>query len=126
MDFPDHFDEKIESLIKQQEIKSLFINVEQLTQWNSALLTIILSLMELCEKYKIAFDVSLLPCEMTRLIQVAHRHPEKKIIQNLPVKHSFLYNVGNNTLLAIKDTTDVFKFLGSASLAFMQMIRGNI
>ncbi len=125
VDFPDDFDEKIESLIKQQEIKSLFINVEQLTQWNSALLTIILSLTELCEQYKIAFDVSLLPSEMTRLIQVAHRHPAKKIIQNLPVKHSFLYNVGSNALLAIKDTTDVFKFLGSASLAFMNMMRGH-
>lgn len=125
VDFPDDFDEKIESLIKQQEIKSLFINVEQLTQWNSALLTIILSLTELCEQYKIAFDVSLLPSEMTRLIQVAHRHPAKKIIQNLPVKHSFLYNVGSNALLAIKDTIDVFKFLGSASLAFMNMMRGH-
>ena len=125
IEFPDDFDEKIEKLIQQQEIIRLFINVEQLTQWNSALLTIILSLTELCERYQIAFDVSLLPREMIRLIQVVHRHPAKKVILNLPAKYSFLYNVGNNTILAIKETADVFKFLGNASMAFFQMIRGH-
>ena len=118
-------EEKLEQILLQGEIKRLFINMDKLTGWNSALLTIILSLTELCEQYKVCFDVSLLPCEMTRLITLAHRHPAKKNLKLVAYKHSFLYNVGNNTLEALQDVTDLFRFLGSASIAFINMLRGN-
>ena len=124
-EFPDEFEEQLELLLQQKKIKILLINVAQLAEWNSALLTIILSLVELCDKLQISFDASQLPSEMTRLIQLAQRHPATKIIQPPRGKQSFLYNVGHNALLALKDISDVFTFLGSASIAFSHMLRGH-
>ena len=124
-EFPDEFEDQLEQQLQQKKIKTLLINVEQLAAWNSALLSVILSLLELCDRFQISFDSSQLPSEMTRLIHLAQRHPVSKLIQPPRGKQSFLYNVGNNTLLAVKDIADVFKFLGNASLAFIHMLRGH-
>ncbi|MCU7836646.1 MAG: ABC transporter permease [gamma proteobacterium symbiont of Taylorina sp.] len=124
-EFPDDFDDELEKLLQQDQVKIVLINMRQLTQWNSALLTVVLSLIELCNKYQIAFDLSQLPSEMNRLIKLAHRHPAKKITQALKYKQSFLHNVGSNTIAALQDVADVFTFLADAGAAFIHMLRGN-
>jgi len=125
LEFPDDFEYELEALLKQEQIQSIDVTAEKLNNWNSALLTILISLTEIATKYQTTLDISLLPNEMKRLIKLSHRHPAKKLTQPLKTRRSFLYNVGNNTLAAIKDTADVFTFLGDASLAFVHMLRGH-
>ena len=123
--FPDDLDEKLEHSFTQEKIKHLIINMDKLSGWNSALLTIIVSLTDLCEKCKVSFDDSLLPSEMTRLIKLAHHHPAKKNTKLVIDRQSFLYNVGRNTLDAFNDVREMFYFLGNAGIAFVHMLRGH-
>jgi len=123
--FPDDLEDAVEALLRQKQIKTIIFQVKQLTQWNSALLTVVLSLMTLCQQYQLTLNLSHLPAEMNRLIQLAHRHPAKKIKPVFNYQSSFLFNVGNNTIAAVKDTADVFTFLANAGIAFIHMLRGN-
>ena len=98
--------------------------MDQVTSWNSAFLTIIISLTELCERHHIKFDVSQVPSKMVRLIKLAHRTPARKVNRAIKSESSFLYNVGSNTLSAVKDVGNMIAFLGASGVSFIRMLRG--
>jgi len=125
IEFPEEFEDKLEQQFQdQQVIKSVTVNLEHLTAWNSALLTAIISLTELCEQHQIRFESSQLPLEMTRLIQLARITPSRKVNPHIPINTSFLYTVGNNTIEAVREVGNMIAFLSNASIAFVNMLRG--
>lgn len=124
-EFPEQFDSELENKFNSQgTIKQVIIKMDAVTEWNSALLTIIISLTELCDQHHIKFDVSQVPAKMVRLIELSHRIPARKISRTLISETSFLYNVGNNTLSAVKDVGNMIAFLGASGVSFMRMLRG--
>ncbi len=124
-EFPEQLDIELEKQIHSQDsIEQLIINMDQVTAWNSALLTIIISLTELCERHHIKFDVSQVPSKMVRLIKLAHRTPTRKVNRAIKSESSFLYNVGSNTLSAVKDVGNMITFLGASGVSFIRMLRG--
>jgi phospholipid/cholesterol/gamma-HCH transport system permease protein len=124
-EFPDEIDDILKQKFQIQEnIQSVNVNMDKVTAWNSALLTVIISLSELCEQHQIRFDTSQLPVEMSRLIKLTGKVPARKITRHLETNTSFLHNVGSNTIKAVKEVGDVIAFLSNASIAFVHMLRG--
>ncbi|MDX2503825.1 MAG: ABC transporter permease [Gammaproteobacteria bacterium] len=124
-EFPEDFDDELKREFQTQEtIKFVIINMDRVTAWNSALLTAIMSLTELCGQHQVAFDSSQLPPEMIRLIKLASTVPTRKVTHHIEKNTTFLYNVGNNTLGAVKEVGDVIAFLSNSFVAFVHMLRG--
>ncbi|WP_198265174.1 MlaE family ABC transporter permease [sulfur-oxidizing endosymbiont of Gigantopelta aegis] len=124
-EFPEHFDDEVLQQFKQNsELNKVSICMTEVSAWNSALLTMVLSLSELCDKKQTKFDVSQLPLEMVRLIKLSTKIPPR-LGDAPPAKNtSFLHNVGSNTLASVKEVGEVIHFIRDAGVAFWAMLRG--
>jgi len=124
-EFPDELDNEIELEFQNRgNIEQIVVNMDKVTAWNSALMTSIIPLAELCEQYQARFDSSQLPVEMTRLLQLATKIPKRNVKKHIDADGSFLHNVGANTIEAAKEIGDVLVFIRKASSAFIHMLRG--
>lgn len=123
-EFPETMDLELQQKLQQTGIKCVQVNMEKVIAWNSALLTVIISLTELCEQHKIYFDPSLLPNEMTRLLKLVEKVPAHDVKKHIEKDTSFLHNVGANVIASVKEVGDVINFLNNASSAFVAMIKG--
>ena len=122
--FPEAIDLQLQQKLQQQGIKSVQVNMAQVSAWNSALLTVIISLTELCEQHQIHFDSSLLPEEMTRLLKLVVNLPVRNVKKHVDKDSSFLHNVGTNVIVSVKEVGDVLAFLSHATSAFVSMLKG--
>lgn len=122
---PDDFEVELEQQFKNNpKIESVIITMDQVIAWNSALLTTILCLTELCKEHQVQFDMAQLPLEMSRVIELSSKIPSRSP-QNYQAKESsFLYNVGYNVIASIKDVGEVIAFISEASVAFFSMLKG--
>ncbi len=123
--FPEEFEYELKHQFnKKTKIQSVNIRMLQVTAWNSALLTVILSLSEFCEQHQVQFDLSQLPLEMNHLIKLSEKIPSRKLKDRQQTSTSFLHNVGSDVIAAVKDVGDVIEFIGKAGVAFIAMVRG--
>ncbi|MCW8928711.1 MAG: ABC transporter permease [Gammaproteobacteria bacterium] len=106
------------------EIQTVTIAMDQVSAWNSALLTAILSLTELCEHHQVIFERTQLPREMNRLIELSSKISPRENKNYLVKNSSFLHNVGSNVIASIKDVGDVITFISEAGVAFISMLKG--
>jgi phospholipid/cholesterol/gamma-HCH transport system permease protein len=113
--------EKLKSL---PAIRQLSFDADQLSDWDSGLLTFLLNLRQHCAQQQIEIDSSGLPQGATQLIALATAVPEKKDARKAGKKISFLSQVGVDTLSFIQSSGEMLSFIGEASIAFMKMIRG--
>lgn len=124
-EFPEAIDASLEQQFKNHAaLKNVTITMSQVTAWNSALLTVILALGELCEHYQVDLDVSQLPLEMNRLIKLSSKAPSRGASTHLNKNTSFLHNVGSNVLAAVKEVGEVIEFIRESGEAFFSMLRG--
>lgn len=123
-EFPESIDEQLQHQLQQQGITCVRVNMKQVVAWNSAVLTIIVSLTELCEQQQIEFDSSLLPDEMLRLIDLVKNVPVRSVKKHISKNSSFLHNVGSNVIAAVKELGEIINFLRNTSSAFVAMLRG--
>lgn len=124
-EYPDDFDDELEQQFKHNsDIKQVNVIMTQVTCWNSALLTSILSLKKLCQQFQVSFNTTELPAEMIRLIDLSSKVPRRDVDDHMAKNTSFLHNVGTNAITAVKEVGDVIAFLSNASVAFVSMLRG--
>ncbi|MCU7949165.1 MAG: ABC transporter permease [gamma proteobacterium symbiont of Bathyaustriella thionipta] len=124
-EYPDDFDDELELQFKKNsDIKQVNVTMTQVTQWNSALLTSILSLKKLCLQFQVQLDTTQLPAEMIRLIDLSSKVPKRDVDDHIAKNTKFLHNVGSNVISSIKETGEVIAFLSNASVAFISMLRG--
>jgi len=109
---------------ENSDFQSVNLSMEQVQAWNSALLTVILALIELCEQHQIQLDRSHLPLEMVRLIELSSSSATRNIKSYQEKKSSFLYNVGSNVIASVKDVGDVITFISEAWIAFFAVLKG--
>jgi len=123
--YPDDFDDVLEHKFKQyKDIKQVTINMTQVSQWNSALLTSILALQKCCQNYHVSLNTAQLPAEMIRLIDLSAKVPRHDVDDHIPKNTSFLHNIGTNVISAVHNLGDVMAFLTNASIAFFSVLRG--
>ena len=122
---PDELENELEQQFNSKpDIRSVNITMTQVSGWNSALLTVMLSLSELCRQYQVPFDMTQLPLEMSRLIKLSAKIPSGSIKQHHEKDTSFLHNVGTNAIESVKEVGAVIEFISESGVAFMSMLKG--
>ena len=97
--------------------------VQNLTHWDSSILTFLTNVSELCRQHGIAMDRAGLPAGVRRLLDLAEAVPEKKGARKEEVKAPFLERVGNTAIGAGESLGEMLKFLGEMSITFVRLFR---
>jgi len=105
-------------------VRRLSFAASDLADWDSALLTFLLKLKELCDQRQIAFDQAGLPHGVQRLLALATAVPEHHEARREATRASLLVWLGQHILDMAEATRDLLTFLGQVALAFGQFIRG--
>jgi phospholipid/cholesterol/gamma-HCH transport system permease protein len=117
-----------EDVLKQVEastgIKSVAFNTQQITEWDSALLTFLTKVIDQCSQLDISVDQAGLPEGVQRLLKLASAVPEKKDTGREGVRESFLYRVGESTLHFFRSAGEMLNFIGDASAVFLKFLLG--
>ncbi len=122
---PDDFENELRHHFSNNpDFQSVNLSMEQVQAWNSALLTVVLTLIDLCKQHQVQLNRSHLPSEMMRLIELNSSLPTRNIKTYQEKKSSFLHNVGNNFIASVKDVGDVITFISDAWVAFFSMLKG--
>jgi phospholipid/cholesterol/gamma-HCH transport system permease protein len=95
-----------------------------LADWDSALLTFLLKLKEVCDQRQLEFDCAGLPHGVQRLLALATAVPEHEEARREMTPASFLVRLGQSALDIAAATGALLTFLGQVALAFGQFIRG--
>jgi len=105
-------------------VRRLSFAASDLADWDSALLTFLLKLKELCDQHQIEFDRAGLPHGVQRLLALATAVPEHHEARREATRASLLVWLGQHILDMAEATRDLLTFLGQVALAFGQCIRG--
>ena len=97
--------------------------VQNLTHWDSSILTFLTNVSELCRQHGIAMDRAGLPAGVRRLLELAEAVPEKKGARKEEVEAPFLERVGNTAIGAGESLGEMLKFLGEMSITFVRLFR---
>ncbi len=105
-------------------ISAVSFDTAALTEWDSALLTVLVRVLEECRQREVPAERSGLPDGIRRLLELAEAVPEKKDARVQELEVPFLDRVGLLTLTAERSVKDVLGFLGETTLAFANLLRG--
>ncbi len=104
-------------------IKQISIDTQEITDWDSGLLTFLIKLNDYCTQKHITINKDRLPEGVKRLLEIATAVPEKET-HGEKARESFLSVLGEKTIQLSRSTAEVFTFIGEASLAFMKFLVG--
>lgn len=112
---------KIESL---GSIRRVGFYTENLTYWDSSLLTFLIKISEYCTHKNLAFDKDGLPDGVQKLIALATAVPERKGARKESTRDPFFSRVGQSTLGLWQSAIDILSFIGEAFTAFLRLLVG--
>lgn len=119
-------------MLVQRELESLpearrvVLEAQELTSWDSSVLTFLVEVSELCRQRGINMDRGGLPAGVRRLLELAEAVPEKKGARKEEVETPFLERVGNSAIGAGESLGEMLKFLGEMSVTFVRLFRMNV
>jgi phospholipid/cholesterol/gamma-HCH transport system permease protein len=112
---------KIESA---PQLRRIAFDTEKLEDWDTGLLTFVSKLRKLCTGSRITLDSSGLPDGARQLLALAAAVPEKKDARKAEGKVSFLTLVGDETVGFFQSAGELLEFVGDATVAFWDLLRG--
>jgi len=95
-----------------------------LEAWDSAVLTFLVRVLEVCRERGLAAEREGLPAGIRRLLALAEAVPEKKDARARAARAPWLVRVGRRTLGALGSFTGTIEFVGEATIAFGRLCRG--
>lgn len=117
-------DKAREQLESEPGVRRIVFETEELTGWDSGLLTFLVNLKEWCEQNRIAMEKKGLPKGVQRLLSLAGAVPEKTDAHKGTKGGGLLSSLGAYTLKAIEAVGDLLAFIGEAFLAFIKLLGG--
>jgi phospholipid/cholesterol/gamma-HCH transport system permease protein len=105
-------------------IRRIGFNTENLTGWDSGLLTFLIKISDYCSKNNIVFDKDGLPEGVGRLIALATAVPERKGARKEVVHEPFFSRVGSLSIELWQSTCELLAFIGEATIAFSKLLVG--
>ena len=105
-------------------IRRIGFNTDDLTGWDSGLLTILIKISAYCSKNNIVFDKDGLPEGVGRLIALATAVPERKGARKEAGHEPFFSRVGSAAIDMWQATRELLAFIGEASIAFFRLMAG--
>ena len=117
-------DAALKEIESGQPVRSVALDVTEMSGWDSGLLTFLIKIFETCSKAKIEVDKEGLPEGVRRLINLATAVPERKGARKEAKKEAFLSMVGGKSVAFYRSFLEMLDFLGESSLAFTRLLRG--
>jgi len=105
-------------------IRRIGFNTENLTAWDSGLLTFLIKISDYCSQNNIVFDKDGLPEGVVRLIALATAVPERKGARKEAVHEPFFSRVGSLSIELWQSTRELLAFIGEATIAFFNLLVG--
>ncbi len=123
MDLPSS--EEVErELISRTPVKSIAFDTEALSDWDSSLLTFLLTVRDMCVEKKISIETDGLPEGARRLLRLALAVPERAGAKKESFKEPVLSRIGGSTLQLGTNLGDVMNFLGDAGISVVRLFLG--
>lgn len=117
-----------EEVLKEAEashgINRLNFDTEELTGWDSGLLTFIVKVIDQCTEKNIKVDKDGLPQGVQRLLSLASAVPETKEARRESVRISFLAKIGQTAIDFWHSHLEMVDFIGDVFSAFGRLLRG--
>ncbi len=110
--------------LKQPQIKHIEITTNNLKEFDSALLAIVVRIVKFAKKHKLSTNLDNVPQGLQQLVTMAFSVPAQDEATRKQVKENFLERIGSATLkipVILKDATD---FLGEVGLSIARLTRG--
>ncbi|HON94495.1 MAG TPA: ABC transporter permease [Deltaproteobacteria bacterium] len=95
-----------------------------LTDWDSGLLTFLVSLQNRCAASDLEVDINGLPQGVIRLLSLAREFKELEEPLDRKTPETFLAAVGSRAIGSVRYFTGVLEFIGEASVALTRLVRG--
>ncbi len=105
-------------------IRRIGFNTENLTGWDSGLLTFLIKISNYCSQNNIFFDKDGLPQGVARLIVLATAVPERKGARKETAHEPFFSRVGSAAIELWQSTRELLAFIGEATIAFLKLLMG--
>jgi len=106
------------------KVQRITFDADDLTGWDSGLLTFLIKVKDYCTSRKIILDGDGLPEGVKRLLALASAVPEKKDTGRAHVGEPFLSRIGSQILEALRSSTEMLTFIGEAAVAFTKLLGG--
>jgi phospholipid/cholesterol/gamma-HCH transport system permease protein len=105
-------------------IRRVGFKTDNLTDWDSSLLTFLIKINDYCSKNNIAFDKDGLPDGVKKLLALATAVPERKGARKKSVREPFFSRVGSSSIELWQSAIELLEFIGEASIAFLKFLVG--
>ena len=106
------------------QIKRILLKTENLTGWDSVLLTFLIRVRTLASSNNITLEEDNLPEGVQRLLALASAVPEKTRRNKEPTRIPVLERLGESALVFWRSLLDMTDFVGHAFLALMRLVTG--
>jgi phospholipid/cholesterol/gamma-HCH transport system permease protein len=113
-----------DQLATRGSVRRVVLDAEQLSGWDSGLLTFLVKLQQLIAKASLESDPSRLPQGVQRLLHLATAVPERAGARRGATRDNVLARIGKATQGYATASIEVIRFLGEATLAFGRLLRG--
>jgi phospholipid/cholesterol/gamma-HCH transport system permease protein len=115
--------EVVDEALVQAKPRRLGFDSSALTGWDSALISFLVRIEELCREQGVEDDPSGLPAGVRRLVELAEAVPEKQGARTASKRVPFFERVGDQTVALVAAFTQTFTFIGNATVALGSMVR---
>jgi phospholipid/cholesterol/gamma-HCH transport system permease protein len=99
-------------------------DTSELTGWDSALISFLVEIYDLCRARGIEDDRSGLPAGVRRLVELAEAVPEKQGARATSKRTPFFERVGDQTVGYLSAATQTLAFVGDTAVALSGFVRG--
>jgi phospholipid/cholesterol/gamma-HCH transport system permease protein len=100
------------------------VNAQQVSAWDSALLTFLLKLKTYCSRKGLTFDSQGLPSGVQGLLKLATAVPPREGARRTEKKERFLARLGDAALRVKNEAAEILSFIGEAFLALWRFFTG--
>ncbi|WP_454060963.1 MlaE family lipid ABC transporter permease subunit [Candidatus Nitrospira salsa] len=118
------FSETEKAIRSTTEIRKLTFDTQQVTRWDSSLVTFVLRILTYCSSRHIEVDRSHLPEGVQRLLTLATSIPERQDARRTVTRECWLTRLGKKAMEVLEGGKAMLAFIGEASLAFLAFLRG--
>ncbi len=113
-----------QALAGRPGVRNLVFDTRELANWDTGLLTFLVSVHTFCSQQQIHLNSDGLPQGAQRLLELASAVPEKKDARTAEERVSFLTYLGNETVNFFRSAGELLEFIGDAVIAVLRLVRG--
>ena len=113
----------VQNAIETSHVRSVRFDAKDLSSWDSSILIFLTKVTELFRQKDIVTDREGLPKGIRRLLELAEIVPEQEGAKQTTGVPSFLARVGTTTTGSYISLSEMLRFLGEVTLAFVKLVK---